>query len=122
MRNFTAEEKIKAEKFYTNHPILEDYMSMHFWHDVRMKQIEAERREIRKETSDIKAELRRMRKNTNARLKRRLEWYHEYIKYLPRISSRTGKLRDFWKWEKDSLICWFAESVANKDLIQKAKK
>ena len=122
MRNLTAEEKIKLEKYYTNRPILEDHMSMHFWHDVRMKQIEAERREIRKETSDIKAELRRMRKNTNARLKRRLEWYHEYIKYLPRISSRTGKLHDFWKEEKDDLICMFAELVAIKHLFPKVKK
>ena len=129
MRNFTAKEKIKWDKFYTNHPILEDYMSMHFWHDVRMKQIEAdrkqieaERREIRKETSDIKAERRRMRKNYNAKSRRRLKWYHEYIKYLPRISSRTGKLRDGWKDTKDDLICMFAEDVANKDLFQTAKQ
>jgi len=42
MRNFTAKEKIKWDKYYTNRPILEDHMSMHFWHDVRMKQIQAD--------------------------------------------------------------------------------
>ena len=122
MRNFTAKEKIKLEKFYANRPILEDYMSMHFWHDVRMKQIEAERREIRKETSDIKAELRRLRKNNNAKSRRRLKRYHEAIQYLPRINSRTGKIYDGWKDEKEYLICMFAEDVANKDLFQSAKQ
>ena len=118
MRNFTAKEKIKLEKFYTNRPILEDHMSMLYEH----KKVDAQRREIRKETSILKAESRKMRKNTNARLKRRLEWYHEYIKYLPRISSRTGKLHDFWKEEKDDLICMFAELVAIKHLFPKVKK
>jgi flagellar motility protein MotE (MotC chaperone) len=121
MRNFIAKEKIKLKKYYTNRPILEDHMSMHFWHDVRMKQREAEIREIRKETSDIKAEIRRMRKNHNAKSRRRLKRYHEYIKHLPHISSHTGKLYDSWKAGKDGLIWMFAEDVANKDLFQWAK-
>ena len=125
MRNFTAEEKLNLEKYYTNRPILEDHMSMLYEHkkvDARIKQIQAERREIRKETSDIKAELRRLRKNNNAKSRRWLKRYHEAIQYLPRINSRTGKIYDGWKDEKEYLICMFAEDVANKDLFQTAKQ
>jgi len=53
MRNFTAKEKIKLEKFYINRPILEDYMTRLYAHEeveARIKQIQAERRKIRKET------------------------------------------------------------------------
>ena len=52
MRNFTAEEKIKLEKYYTNRPILEDHMSILYELkkvDDNIKQIQ-EKRKIREES------------------------------------------------------------------------
>ena len=90
--------------FYTNRPILEDYMAIVAAKDERFKDVSAELKMLKEGN-------RRLNKNRRARIKRRLAWYWDYCA-IDKIRARKNKPPyPYYKEYKNELIIEFAEHV-----------
>ena len=88
--------------FYTNRPILEDYMAIVAAKDERFKDVSAE-------LKTLKEGNRRLNKNRRARIKRRLAWYWDYCA-IDKIRARKNK-SSYYKEYKNELILEFADHI-----------
>ena len=88
--------------FYTNRPILEDYMAIVAAKDERFKDVSAELKMLKEGN-------RRLNKNRRARIKRRLAWYWDYCA-IDKIRARKNK-SSYYKEYKNELILEFADHI-----------
>ena len=100
-----------SQRFYTNRPILEDYMAIVAEKDERCKVIQKTLTERDTELKRLIDGNRRLNKNRRARIKRRLAWYWDYCA-IDKIRARKNKPPyPYYKEYKNELILEFAEHV-----------
>ena len=95
--------------FYTNRPILEDYMAIVATKDERCKVMQ---NTITTQDAELKRLIdgnRRLNKNRRARIKRRLAWYWDYCA-IDKIRARKNK-SSYYKEYKNELILEFADHL-----------
>lgn len=99
----------KWKTFYTNHPILEDYMALQDEYETQLAIVDARIAEQDTELKRLIDGNRRLNKNRRARTKRRLTWYWDYCAIDKRLKRRSRPT--YYKEYKNELIIEFAEHI-----------
>jgi len=95
--------------FYTNRPILEDYMAIVATKDERCKVMQNTITTKDAELKTLIEKNRRLNKNRRARMKRRLTWYFDYCAIDKRLKRRSRPT--YYKEYKNGLIIEFADHI-----------